>query len=158
MHMQPGGGVYSWGEILPAPLSEQIPSDLGRAKLQQLSACGGTVCKHSGRHCEHFTPCSAGAWHLGHTGSALRYSQAPLYVTLLAELPASHLGWGTLPATQGRSAREQPCPPEGTSGGLFLPVWFWLGDFCLGFWFFSPRSLYFDMCSDQSKSWWTAFI
>lgn len=37
MHMHPGGGVCPWGEILPAPLSEQIPSDLGRAKLQQLS-------------------------------------------------------------------------------------------------------------------------
>lgn len=29
--------VFPWGEILPAPLSEQIPTDLGRAKLQQLS-------------------------------------------------------------------------------------------------------------------------
>lgn len=101
-----------------------------------LCACGGTVCKRSGRHCEHFTPCSAGAWHLGHTGSALKYSQAPLYITLLAEFTASHLAWGALPAIQGSSARQWPCPPEETGGGLFLPVWFSLGDFFLGFWFF----------------------
>lgn len=38
MHMHPGGGVCPWGEILPAPKSmTKIPTDLGRAGLQQPS-------------------------------------------------------------------------------------------------------------------------
>lgn len=142
MHL--GEGVCLWGEILPAPFSEQILTAPGRAKLQQLSVhvVGPCASAQAGTLWAPYSlpaelgmapgPCWQGME--AHWGPVLKARPlcTPCWHSCLPHIWAG----AALPAHRSRElCHEVTCPPQGTGGLFGCLLGFGLGTLLFGFFF-----------------------
>lgn len=113
-HMHPGGGVCPWGEILPAPKSmTKVPTDLGRAELQQPPVHVVGCCASGQTHCEliySWSGWGVAAWDTlemcwntaGERGLIPKPSptRQQCYIAMLSRPSASHQSWSSFICVQ----------------------------------------------------------
>lgn len=137
--MHPGGGVSMGGN--PACTTQWTNSHWPwQSKASAaLCACGGPLCKCSGRH----TVSTLLSVVLGH-GSwpilAVHWNTARAAGSALRPSPTLHLPAGMASCLTSRLGQlwlqlMGLCPPQRTGRGLWSLVWFSLGDFSFGLFF-----------------------